>query len=143
MPRPSGADPSPRLRAALRWLIGAFYLIAGIAHLRAPDVFATVVPDWVPFARETVIITGLCEIAGALALVFGRGRLRAAAGAALALYALCVWPANVKHAMIDLSAGTGLGWWYHAPRLAFQPVIIWWALFAGRVVDWPFGRGRR
>ena len=28
-------------------------------------------------------------------------------------------------------------WWYHAPRLALQPVLVWWALFAGGVADWP------
>jgi hypothetical protein len=33
------------------------------------------------------------------------------------------------------------GWAYHAPRLAFQPVFVWWALFAGDLVDWPW-RGR-
>ena len=30
------------------------------------------------------------------------------------------------------------GGWYHVPRLAFQPEIVWWALFAGQVIDWPF-----
>jgi hypothetical protein len=28
------------------------------------------------------------------------------------------------------------GWWYHEPRLTFQPVLIWWKLCAG-VIDWP------
>ena len=31
-----------------------------------------------------------------------------------------------------------LGWAYHAPRLLFQPVIVWWALFAGGITNWPF-----
>ena len=34
--------------------------------------------------------------------------------------------------------GVVLNGWYHVPRLLFQPVIIWWALWAGTVVDWPF-----
>jgi hypothetical protein len=33
-------------------------------------------------------------------------------------------------------------WWYHGPRLALQPVIVWWALYCGNVISWPFGRGR-
>jgi len=31
-------------------------------------------------------------------------------------------------------------WWYHAPRLALQPVIAWWALFCAGVTDWPWRR---
>jgi len=31
-----------------------------------------------------------------------------------------------------------LGWGYHAPRLALQPVLVWWALFCAGVVDWPW-----
>ncbi len=87
--------------------------------------------------------TGLCEIAGAIALL--TRALRRAAGIALATYAVCVFPANIKHAIDSLPAGAEhLGWWYHAPRLAFQPVLVWWALFAGEVVAWPLARrGRR
>jgi uncharacterized membrane protein len=50
-----------------------------------------------------------------------------------------VFPANIKHAIHDLGSATAtLGWWYHLPRLALQPVVVWWALFAGRVTRWPF-----
>jgi uncharacterized membrane protein len=69
------------------------------------------------------------------------GRLRYAAGVMLALYAVCVYPANIKHALDSVTVGgTKLGWGYHGPRLAFQPVFVWWALFAGGVINWPFGR---
>ena len=57
----------------------------------------------------------------------------------LALYAVCVYPANIKHAIEGIPVGdVQLGWWYHAPRLALQPVLVWWALFAGKITDWPF-----
>ncbi|MGJ3626498.1 hypothetical protein AB5I41_05655 [Sphingomonas sp. MMS24-JH45] len=42
-------------------------------------------------------------------------RLRRPAAFAFATYAVCVYPANVQHAMIDLTGGTGLGLWYRAP----------------------------
>ena len=58
-----------------------------------------------------------------------------------ALYALCVWPANFHHAFAHIAiGGETLGWWYHGPRLAAQPLIIWWALWAGGATDWPFRR---
>jgi uncharacterized membrane protein len=63
----------------------------------------------------------------------------------LGLYALCVWPANIYQAFWHVRVWPlPDSWWYHAPRLALQPVLIWWALFAGGVTDWPFrGRARR
>ena len=79
-----------------------------------------------------VIATGLLELAGVIGLA--TPRWRRAAGWAFAAYALCVWPANMRHAMLDLSSGTGLPLAYHAPRLLLQPLIIWWALWASGAV---------
>jgi uncharacterized membrane protein len=123
----------------MRWILAAFYVAAGIAHLVAPDKLLAITPSWVPFASQVVFLTGLCELAGAAALV--TTPLRRWAGFALALYALCVWPANFKHAIdgIDLPYIAN-SWLYHGPRLAFQPVLIWWALFSAGIVDWPWRR---
>ena len=66
-------------------------------------------------------------------------RLRRAAGIGLALYAVCVFPANINHAVNDIAiGGTDLSWWYHGPRLARQPLFVWLALWVGGVIDWPF-----
>lgn len=129
--------PSPRLRAAMRWSLAAAFAAAGVLHLLAPQSLLAITPDWVPFAPQLILITGLCEIAGAVALV--TRPLRWWAGVALALYALCVWPANFKHAFAGIEiAGLPSSWLYHGPRLAFQPVIIWWALFSAGAIDWPW-----
>ncbi len=124
-------------KSGARWLLAAIYLVAGLLHLGVPHVFLRVTPDWVLFPREIVLATGVCEIAGALGLM--TRRFRWWAGVMLALYAVCVFPANIKHAMIDLSSGTGLSLWYHVPRLLAQPLIVLWTLWVGEV--WP-GRGR-
>ncbi|WP_428377090.1 DoxX family protein [Lichenicoccus sp.] len=141
MALPSQAPPGPvfaRRHAIARWPLAAIYLAAGLFHLSIPGTFLMITPDWVPFRHLVIIATGLCEIAGAIAL---NTRLRRAAGVALALYAICVYPANIKHALYGLPAGQmQLGWWYHAPRLALQPVLVWWALYAGDVIEWPFAR---
>jgi len=129
-------------RAIMRWVLAAFFAAAGIAHLRIPETLLLITPGWVPFAREVIIATGVFEIAASIALL-SRTRLRWWAGVALALYALCVWPANVKHAMDGVEMPLiGNSWWYHAPRLALQPVIIWACLFCAGVTDWPW-RGTR
>ena len=93
-------------------------------------------PDFVPWPREVVLFTGVCEIAGSIGLLTRRFRLLS--GVMLALYALCVWPANFKHAIDGISLPPVPDtWWYHAPRLAFQPVLIWCALWCGGAIDWP------
>lgn len=127
------APVESRGRRVARWLLIAFYAVAGVAHLTfATDAMVRIVPAWVPLPHAVVIATGLCELAGAAGLT--TSRWRRAAGWALAAYAVCVWPANVVHAMHDLGRGTGLGWWYHYPRLALQPAIIWWTLWASGAV---------
>src|SRR5437879_981364 len=126
-------------RSVMRWIMAAFYAVAGVGHVLQPDAFLPIVPDWVPFSREVILLTGLCELAGAAALL--TTRLRAIAGIMLALYALCVWPANIKHALDHIVLPPIPDtWWYHGPRLAFQPVLIWWALFCAGVIDWPWRR---
>ena len=127
-----------RARAALRLLLAALFAAAGVLHLAAPHPFLSITPAWVPFAPAVVALTGLCELAGAAGLVTPRWRRPAAA--LLAAYAVCVYPANVEHALLHAERGAPPGWWYHGPRLALQPVIIWACLFAGGLIDRPFGR---
>lgn len=112
-----------------RLTIAPLFLAAGIAHLLRPGLFAPVMPAIVPDPRLVILLTGAAELAGAVALFMPR--LRALAGAMLALYAVCVYPVNILHAVHDLSTGEGLGWAYHYPRLFAQPFICWWALAAG------------
>jgi uncharacterized membrane protein len=129
-----------RSRVAARWGLAVLYLAAGTVHLIMPGVLLPIMPGWVPFPVQVILVTGICEFAGGIGLL--TRRFRRAAGFALAVYAVAVFPANIKHAIDDLAGGQGhLGWWYHAPRLALQPVLVCWALFAGEV--WPFGKGVR
>lgn len=63
-------------------------------------------------------------------------RVRKYAGIALASYAVCVFPANIKHAIDGLSIAepSVWAWAYHTARLPMQPVIVWLALFAGNAL---------
>ena len=129
------------IRSGLRVILAIFYLGAGIAHLMSPHGFLAITPDWVTYPAFMVAFTGVAEIAGAIGLMIPQTRKWAAFG--LALYALCVWPANFNHAINGITVGgETLSWWYHGPRLMFQPVLIWLALWVGHVTDWPFGKLR-
>jgi uncharacterized membrane protein len=122
------------LRPVLRWLLAAFYLAAGVIHLVKPAPFLTIMPGWVPAPEAVVLWTGVAEILGAIGLVQPFWPpLRRAAGWGLALYALCVWPANINHFIIDMAKPDGgLGLAYHIPRMIAQPVIIWLAIWVSR-----------
>jgi uncharacterized membrane protein len=117
--------------AIARLTIAPIFLVVGIVHLTRPGAFAPLMPAIVPQPMTVIVLTGIAEMAGAIFLFVPR--TRALAGIMLALYAVCVFPANINHAVHDLSTGTGLGWAYHYPRLFAQPFICWWALVAGAV----------
>lgn len=129
-------------RAVVRVILALFYAAAGVIHLLQPGPFVSITPLWVPVPDLVVALTGIAEIAGAIALIQPISpRLRRAAGWGLAAYALCVWPANFNHMAIDMAKPDGgIGLAYHIPRLAAQPLIIWLALWTGGVTHWPWRR---
>ncbi|WP_068071971.1 DoxX family protein [Novosphingobium lentum] len=132
-------------RTILRWVLAVFYFAAGYFHLTAPHIFLKIMPGWVPFPDAVVMWTGIAELLGAVGLAQGFSqRLRAAAAVGLALYAVCVFPANINHFIMDMARpdhGMGLG--YHVPRMFAQPLIVWLALWTGQVIDWPMRRAVR
>ena len=128
-------------RFFFRLVLAAFYLAAGILHLKSPQSFIKIVPSFVPWPAEVVWLTGVAEIAGAIGLMVPR--LQKAAGIGLALYAVCVFPANINHAINQIDVGAlPNSWWYHGPRFALQPILVWMALWCSGVVDWPWRSSR-
>ena len=130
------------IRTVLRLVLALLYAIAGVLHLVAPRPFLAIMPSGLPFPTEIVFLTGIAEILGAAALAQGwLASLRKAGAIGLALYAVCVFPANINHFAIDMARpDQGLGLAYHVPRMIAQPIIVWWALWAGGVTDWPWSR---
>ena len=119
-----------RWRFAARVAAALTYVPIGLLHVRRPEIFRPIMPPRIPCPRAVVIATGIAEILGGLGLLWPPTRKAAAVG--LALYAVGVYPANVYHAVARKRVPPlPDSWWYHAPRLAFQPVFVWWALFAG------------
>jgi uncharacterized membrane protein len=100
-----------------------FIVLPGVSHSPASAGRISSDCTWVPMPREVVLFTGACEIVGAFALL--TRSLRWWAGVMLALYAVCVFPANIKHAIDSVQLPQlPTSWWYHAPRLALQPVLV-------------------
>jgi uncharacterized membrane protein len=125
-------------RGRSRIFLAVLYGLAGTLHIVMPLPFLSITPEWVPYPTRVIFLTGLCELAGAVGLAVPK--LSRHAAIALALHAVCVFPANLKHAYDTLTAAgaSPLEWFYHVFRLPLQAFIVWLALFAGRVVSWPY-----
>ncbi|MGD8168083.1 DoxX family protein [Herbiconiux sp. P16] len=83
----------------LRILIAVVFVAMGVNHFvpRSARTMAAMIPPWLrPDGRVTplalVYITGVCEIAGGLGLLFPPTRM--VAGVALVVFLACVFPAN-------------------------------------------------
>jgi len=78
-------------------IIAGFFLVGGFAHFFSAEFFVAIMPAYLPWHYELVIISGVFEIAGALGLLIPQTRLFAAYG----LIALCiaVFPANLNMAL--------------------------------------------
>lgn len=131
-------------RTGARWLLALVYFGVGIVHLRSPAGFLPIMPEWVPYPEVVIALTGVWEIIGATLLAWPNADANRLGGIAMAAYAVVVFPANIKHAIDGVAIGGQVfGWGYHAPRLLFQPVFVWWALWAGKIVEWPFRKAER
>lgn len=119
------------LQNVTRGLLGTFMVVAGTGHITFARVaFQAQVPDWVPFAKDTLVLqSGVVEIGLGLALLFWKRR-RVAVGLGLAALYVLVFPGNIHQYTHRLSAfgldtdAKRLG------RLFFQPVLIAGALYS-------------
>lgn len=128
------------IRTVLRYVLAVFYLAAGVIHIAAPAPFLTIMPGWVPLPEQVVLWTGIAEVLGAIGLAQPLSLpLRRAAAVGLALYAVCVFPANINHFALDMARPDhGIGLAYHVPRMFAQPLLVWLALWTGGVTEWPW-----
>jgi len=121
---------------AMRWGLSFGLLFVGVDHFVVPRRYLPMIPKIMPFPRALVLFTGLCEIAGGVGLLIPA--LRMASGWALALYFVCVFPANLKNLKNALCGqrveGLPQARWYYWLRLGLQPLVIGWALFAAGVI---------
>ena len=115
------------LRDAARVAMAAALIVAGGSHFANPDPFVQHLPDWVPTRDGLVAVTGFLEVLGGVALA-GPRRYRRPAAAALALYFVAVFPANVHVAVAGVAVDGQPGGAYPWLRLLVQPLFVSWAL---------------
>lgn len=77
-------------RSVGSWIVIGAFLLSGILHLISPEGFLWLMPEWLPFRLELVLISGVFELVAALGLLFGAKW----APFLTILTLLGVWPAN-------------------------------------------------
>ncbi len=85
-----------------------------------------IMPDYLPWHLQLILISGAAEILGGIGLLVQRTRRFAAWG--LVALLIAVMPANVYMATAHVSAPGILGQsWAQWLRLPLQLPLIWWA----------------
>lgn len=115
-------------------LLAGFFVFAGGMHFVIPRSYEAIVPPSLPRKRDAVVVSGIAEIAGGLAVV-PRGSRRFARWWLLALL-LAVFPANV-HMAVSPEQVRGLELrrvprWTLWARLPLQPLAMLWVWRATR-----------
>jgi uncharacterized membrane protein len=96
--------------------------VSGIMHLIYPEAFLWLMPPFLPFPIELILISGVLELLAALLIVL-RHKLAPYVGVAILI---AVWPANWWFAIDALSTNPDMALvaWL---RLPLQLPLIWWA----------------
>jgi uncharacterized membrane protein len=117
------------LATAARWLLALFLLAAGTGHFMAPEEFLAQVPPWLPAPLAIVYVSGIVELVLGGALLVVR-RYRVLVGWVVAAFFIAVLPGNISQAVSGTPAfglETDAARW---GRLAFQPLLVVWALWS-------------
>ena len=115
--------------AATRVGLAVMFCFTAVAHFNAMRRdLANMVPSWVPNPALVVLVTGICEVTGAIGLLIPQ--TRPVAAIALVLFLIAVFPANVHAAKAGVTLrgkpATPL-----LPRTLMQLLFIALTLWAG------------
>lgn len=106
------------------YLMALLYVLAGVNHIVNPEFYLPIMPSYVPWHAELVLISGIIEIILGLLLLYPATRTTAAW--LIILLLIAVFPANWQMAH-DFYLQDHPYLWLAIVRLPLQIVLIWWA----------------
>lgn len=107
-------------------LVFLWFFVGGIMHFAATDLEATIVPPYIPWPVEAVLISGVFELLGAFGILLPP--TRRAAGIGLFLLTLAVTPAHIY--MLQQPELFGVPLWALWLRLPLQAALLWLILWS-------------
>lgn len=86
-----------RFKIVQKWLLGMLFVLAGANHFLMPEWYERIMPPYLPWHRELVLLSGVLEVALGVLLLLPRFTRLAAWG--LIALLLAVFPANIHMAL--------------------------------------------
>jgi len=112
--------------------LGLLFVVAGANHFANPTFYIGMMPAWLPYHRELVLVSGALEVLGGAAVFVPR--FRQGAGWFLIALLIAVFPANLNMAM-NPDTFPSLSPFALYARLPGQALLIAWAWWATRPED--------
>lgn len=130
-------DTLARTRLAGRIAMSVMLVFTAMGHFIFTKGMAMMLPEWVPYTHELVLLTGILELLAAIGLLVKR--LQHWTGWCLILFFLCILPANIYAAIqhVDYQQATydghGTGYlWFRVPlQFLFITWTYWTAIWKG------------
>jgi uncharacterized membrane protein len=111
------------------FLLVSLYSLGGLNHFISTNLYLQIMPKYLPFPKELIVVSGFLEIL--LAALLLPPVTRKLAGWTIALMLLAFLPVHIQM-IVDAPVRIGmigvtpaLAW----ARLALQPVLIAWAIW--------------
>ena len=116
------------LKKPATFLLGAFFIVAGINHFVMPEFYYPLIPDYFPFPVLINYLSGIVEILLGIGLFVNRIRYYAALG--IVILMVLFIPSHVHFIVIGSCVEDGLcvhpaiGW---LRLVVIHPLLILWA----------------
>lgn len=111
------------------FFVGLSYIAAGIPHFTHPDFYAPMMPNYLPWHRELILLSGLFEILGGLGMLFEKTRRFSSLG--LIALLIAVFPANIHIVINEVPIVDGpinpIAMWARLPFQLLFIYMVWWA----------------
>ena len=111
-----------------------WFMVGGVTHFTSPEFFVNIMPPYIGWHLETVYISGLLEILGALGILLPA--TRQIAGNCLFVLTIAVSPANI-HMWMNPQLFPDVPELFLSVRLVIQVLLlacIWWSTRPPRAV---------
>ncbi|HRE82032.1 MAG TPA: DoxX family protein [Opitutaceae bacterium] len=117
-------------RVSIRVIVALGFVVAGVNHFLAPEVYLAMMPPFLPAPDLLHKIAGGAEILGGLGLLVPPTRRLAMIGLVALLVA--IFPANLYVAWIGKMGDLAIPAWVLWARLPFQALFIAVVIWVGR-----------
>ena len=112
------------VKQGMRYLLGLFFVLAGVNHFANPGFYTNIMPDYLPMHHQLVLLSGVTEVLAGTMLFYGP-TVRPGAWAIVAM--LVVFFAVHIHMLDHADRYPGVPLWGLWLRLVLQFPFIAWA----------------